>query len=333
MDFQAAASRLSGWTGGDRNLRFLFLYDGGGGALTSHLDTFSGSVLWDMPSAPIAAITQVSFTGGLLLASFPSKDNAMAMLKDAEFQSDLNANCQELMLIAMPSPSGDDVATPIVTGVMSSVLTLLRRLGVISSSEKLCARADGTTIADGFPADWHAKTGARKEVPEAICRDIDRSKEPIYMLNMVRFKSKEHEKIYKGPDYGQPTALLFMKMGGKIAWKADVGLQTLIDTRGFGDFHEAFLIQYPSLRMFAEFVSSDAYMSMNDVRVQAMDGGLLHWTPFQPLPQPAAHKKPPFLPSVFRVVVYLLSASLGIRCLHVVFHWILKRVVSDDGEL
>merc|ERR1712226_1495746 len=99
---------------------------------------------------------------------------------------------------------------------------------------------------------------------------------------MIRFKNDEKENIYKNV-YGPAVSELFMKMGGSIYWAALSDLKVLIDTRGFGHFQEAFLIRYPSLQMFTEFLSSDAMVALNELRLQAMDGGLLQWSVFQPV--------------------------------------------------
>merc|ERR1712150_209891 len=106
-----------------------------------------------------------------------------------------------------------------------------------------------------------------------------RNKKPIYMLNLLSFKSKVNRHIYK-TKYSSATVPLIIKLGGSPAFFANDG-QVLIDTLRVGGVDEVALVMYPSLQTFTEMIASDAYEELNKLRLAAMDGGHLMLIPTQ----------------------------------------------------
>jgi len=282
MDFGAAERQLLDWNRQNRGLQLLFLCKGSIAPLAIHVKAFSGTVLWESKALLTLVGAAVDSVDSFLIASFPSQGEVLALLKDDKFRNELNTELSQLLLIALPSPSLASRVGPPGTRLYGKLYSLLQRFGIGTSHEDLIRRADGKTFEDGLFEDLAQELGATPEAAEAARKDEVSNKQPIYLLNLLRYKSKANRDIYN-TKYGPPTALLVSKLGGSAAFVANAGVQVLIDTLGVGAIDEISLVKYPSWRTYTEMITSDAYAKLNEFRLAAMDGGHLMLTAIQPL--------------------------------------------------
>lgn len=283
MDFEAAAERLSSWKDGDKWLQLLFAGklkgDDAAAALEKTVKQFEGTAVWKANIFNNFVGAPPDTWNYFLVASMPSKTEALALLKSEEAQASIRESFSALLLVLVPKPNP---AIAPLTRVAGSVLT------TISSPDKATKREDGRTIEDGPPPDFLDFFGTSQAGADELYKrsradkersDAGKPNENMYMLSLVAFKDEAHQKKY-GEEYGFRNAkeLLFWT-GAQVAnaWTPGPQFPVLIDTAGLGPpkgyFEEIGWVKYPTTRVFLEMITSDKYAELNPLRKAGIEGG------------------------------------------------------------
>ena len=97
------------------------------------------------------------------------------------------------------------------------------------------------------------------------------SSEPVYMLNMVRYKDEAGKASYQA--YLEAARPIGEKLGAELTMVGSPG--ELIFGEIDNDWDLIFVVKYPSREIFLELVSSDAYKSIFHLRKNALEESVL----------------------------------------------------------
>ena len=133
----------------DSGLRLLFLCKGEISRLRSHVALFHGTLDWENEALLTAIGADPDAFNCLLVASFPSKAEVLALLANEQFQDDLKVHFPQMVLVVMPPPSLLGGLVPIFTSSMRYIFTLLQSFNVIAPPATITQRRDGKAFEDG----------------------------------------------------------------------------------------------------------------------------------------------------------------------------------------